>query len=165
MWLFYGRNFERGDDPGQALREAQQAFDDFSRELGELDIDEMDLGHLQNRIVSATELIGPDDSPAAFLRRYVENATSQHSELIWPESVLGRPCALVDAVVHFGDGTTVTLEAESAPVDFHDGSFMGFDYRVDEDSVTGLDESRSQPGRESTNPDGNGSDSQHQFPR
>jgi hypothetical protein len=134
-WLFYGRNYERGDDPFEALRRAQQAFDEYRAELGRLDIDDIDLGHLQGRIDSATALVGADDSPASFLRTYVENATSQHSALIWADRVLRLPCALVDANVHFPDGTKVRLHAESAGIDFVTGRFKGFDYVIDEDSI------------------------------
>lgn len=67
----------------------------------------------------------------------MENSVRVHSRKVWPEEVLGRPCGLVDAVVHFRDGKTVRLEAEVMTIEFGTGRFKGFDYRVDENSIEG----------------------------
>ena len=137
VWLFHGRNFERGDDPDESLLEAQQAFDEYNLQMSRIDVDDLDLGILQGRIESAMRLVGQEDSAAGYLRGALENNISQYSADVWPGDVLARPCGLVDAVVHFSDGTTVRLEPELMSIDFFSREFIGFDFQVDEDSLTG----------------------------
>ena len=138
-WLFFGQNFERGDDPEEALLEAQQAFGDYTRQMSRLDVDELDLGFLHDRFDSVEDLVGRETAGRSppLLRAILENSTRVYSENVWPEEVLGRPCGLVDAVVVFRDGKTVRLEAEVMTVEFGTGRFKGFDYRVDENSIKG----------------------------
>lgn len=137
VWLFYGRNFERGGDPDESLLEAQRAFDEYARQMSRIDVDDLDLGLLQGRIESAMRLVGPEDSAAGYLRMALENSISQYSADVWPGDVLGRPCGLTDAAVHFQDGTAVRLEAESMAIDFFSREFIGFHFQVDEESLTG----------------------------
>lgn len=135
VWLFHGRNFERGDDPEEALLEAQRVFDEYTRQMSEIGIDDLNLGLMQGRIESGMSLVGPEDSEASYLRQTLENSVSRLSANVWPRQVLARPCALVDAFIYFHDGTVVRLEAESIAIDYFSREFVGFDFQVDEGSL------------------------------